>query len=138
MTADVLAGRAKYCTTAFLFVLLALGAAPRVAAQGGASAVVSGVVVDTQGGVLPGVTVEAASPVLIERVKTAVTDGNGSISQAEFAAAHEGKADRIAKYDANSDGMIDAAELDAAHADKGDAKADMEGKCGEGKCGGSM
>ncbi len=65
------------------------------------------------------------------------TDGNGSISQAEFAAAHDGKADRFATYDANSDGMIDTAELDAAHADKGGAKADMEGKCGEGKCGGS-
>ena len=67
-----------------------------------------------------------------------MSNNNSSISQAEFAAAHEGKADRFAKYDANSDGMIDAAELDAAHAGKGDAKADMEGKCGEGKCGGSM
>ncbi|MBI4264898.1 MAG: carboxypeptidase regulatory-like domain-containing protein, partial [Acidobacteria bacterium] len=36
-----------------------------------------GVVRDSSGGVLPGVTVEAASPVLIEKVRTAVTDGNG-------------------------------------------------------------
>ena len=36
-----------------------------------------GVVRDTSGAVLPGVTVEAASPVLIEKVRTAVTDGNG-------------------------------------------------------------
>jgi hypothetical protein len=32
---------------------------------------------DTSGAVLPGVTVEAASNVLIEKVRTAVTDGNG-------------------------------------------------------------
>ena len=36
-----------------------------------------GVVRDTSGAVLPGVTVEAASPVLIEKVRTTVTDGNG-------------------------------------------------------------
>src|SRR5688572_19502112 len=38
---------------------------------------ISGVVRDTSGGVLPGVTVEAASPALIERVRSAVTDGQG-------------------------------------------------------------
>ena len=32
---------------------------------------------DTSGAVLPGVTVEAASPALIEKVRTAVTDGTG-------------------------------------------------------------
>ena len=37
----------------------------------------AGVVRDTSGAVLPGVTVEAASDVLIERVRTAVTDGTG-------------------------------------------------------------
>ena len=42
-----------------------------------AQASISGVVTDTSGAVLPGVTVEAASPVLIEKVRTAVTDGNG-------------------------------------------------------------
>src|SRR5262249_53861321 len=39
---------------------------------------ITGVVKDTSGAVLPGVTVEAASPVLIEKVKTAVTDGTGT------------------------------------------------------------
>ena len=34
-------------------------------------------VTDTTGGVLPGVTVEARSPALIEQVRTAVTDGSG-------------------------------------------------------------
>src|SRR5687768_18456819 len=38
---------------------------------------IAGVVRDTSGAVMPGVTVEASSPVLIERVRTAVTDGQG-------------------------------------------------------------
>lgn len=38
---------------------------------------VAGVARDSSGGVLPGVTVEAASDALIERVRTVVTDGNG-------------------------------------------------------------
>ena len=38
---------------------------------------ITGVVRDTSGAVLPGVTVEASSDVLIEKVRTAVTDGNG-------------------------------------------------------------
>ncbi|HLG54565.1 MAG TPA: TonB-dependent receptor [Vicinamibacterales bacterium] len=37
----------------------------------------AGVVRDTSGAVLPGVTVEAASPALIEKVRSAVSDGNG-------------------------------------------------------------
>jgi hypothetical protein len=37
----------------------------------------TGVVRDGSGGVLPGVTVEAASPVLIEKVRTVVSDGSG-------------------------------------------------------------
>src|SRR6185295_17354813 len=36
-----------------------------------------GVVHDTSGAVLPGVTVEASSPALIEKARAAVTDGNG-------------------------------------------------------------
>ena len=42
-----------------------------------AQAAISGVVRDTSGGVLPGVTVEAASPALIEQVRATVTDGAG-------------------------------------------------------------
>jgi len=38
---------------------------------------IAGEVKDTSGAVLPGVTVEAASPALIEKVRTAVTDGAG-------------------------------------------------------------
>lgn len=46
-------------------------------AQGTSAASVSGVVTDASGAVLPGVTVEAASPVLIEKVRNAVTDERG-------------------------------------------------------------
>ena len=42
-----------------------------------AQASITGAVKDTSGAVLPGVTVEAASPVLIEKVRTVVTDSNG-------------------------------------------------------------
>jgi len=42
-----------------------------------AQAVIAGTVKDTSGAVLPGVTVEAASPELIEKVRTAVSDGSG-------------------------------------------------------------
>jgi hypothetical protein len=42
-----------------------------------AQAVISGTVKDSSGAVLPGVTVEAASPALIEKVRTGVSDGSG-------------------------------------------------------------
>ena len=45
-----------------------------------AQASISGVVQDASGAVLPGVTVEATSPVLIEKMRTAVTDGAGRYS----------------------------------------------------------
>ena len=38
---------------------------------------IAGVVRDTTGAVMPGVTVEASSPALIERVRTATTDAQG-------------------------------------------------------------
>src|SRR6187401_771940 len=41
---------------------------------------IAGVVRDTSGLAMPGVTVEAASPVLIEKVRTVVTDGEGRYS----------------------------------------------------------
>lgn len=42
-----------------------------------AQAVITGVVRDTSGAVLPGVTVEASSPALIEKVRTTVSDSGG-------------------------------------------------------------
>ena len=42
-----------------------------------AQSTLTGVVKDTSGAVLPGVTVEAASPVLIEKTRSVVTDATG-------------------------------------------------------------
>src|SRR5712692_4618127 len=55
--------------------LVAVVAAP-VGAQTGASSI-AGLVKDTTGAVLPGVTVEASSPALIEKIRTGVTDNEG-------------------------------------------------------------
>jgi Carboxypeptidase regulatory-like domain len=60
-----------------LFVLALLVFVPVTAhAQGS----IAGIVKDTSGAVLPGVTVEAASPVLIEKARSVVTDGTGQYS----------------------------------------------------------
>jgi hypothetical protein len=60
------------------FVLaMALGPVVPYAAAQGQSGSISGVVRDTSGGVLPGVTVEASSPALIEKARTVVTDAQG-------------------------------------------------------------
>ncbi|HEY3045733.1 MAG TPA: TonB-dependent receptor, partial [Vicinamibacterales bacterium] len=58
----------------YLAVLVVLVLVPTSAL---AQASLTGVVRDSSGGVLPGVTVEAASPVLIEKVRSAVTDNAG-------------------------------------------------------------
>jgi len=42
-----------------------------------AQAAITGLVKDASGGVLPGVTVEVASPVLIEKVRSVTTDATG-------------------------------------------------------------
>jgi hypothetical protein len=55
------------------FVLASLALASSAYAQ----ASITGVVRDPSGAVLPGVTVEASSPALIEKARVAVTDGNG-------------------------------------------------------------
>ncbi|RPH62071.1 MAG: carboxypeptidase regulatory-like domain-containing protein, partial [Acidobacteria bacterium] len=70
MKGDTLMRKLVYALLVFACIALL----PAVAhAQG----TISGVVKDTSGAVLPGVTVEAASSVLIEKVRTAVTDGTG-------------------------------------------------------------
>lgn len=56
---------------------LALALVGFVPADSWAQSSIAGLVRDTSGGVLPGVTVEAASPALIEKIRTAVTDGEG-------------------------------------------------------------
>jgi hypothetical protein len=63
--------RLARCLAAIVLALLLLPAAAY------AQAAITGVVRDTSGGVLPGVSVEAASPVLIEKVRSVVTDDTG-------------------------------------------------------------
>lgn len=60
-------------TAAFL-VLVVLSALPAFAQQGSG---IAGIIKDDSGAVMPGVTVEASSPALIEKVRSAVTDGSG-------------------------------------------------------------
>jgi carboxypeptidase family protein len=61
---------------AVLAVSSIVAAAP-ASAQGTSAAAITGVVKDASGGVMPGVTVEAASPALIEKIRTTVTDEKG-------------------------------------------------------------
>jgi hypothetical protein len=60
--------------TAWIAALVA--SVPAIAFAQGTSGI-AGVVKDATGAVIPGVTVEAASPSLIEKVRTVVTDGEG-------------------------------------------------------------
>src|SRR5207253_168429 len=53
-------------------------AAASARAQSATTGAIAGVARDTTGAVLPGVTVEASSPALIEKVRTVVTDGQGN------------------------------------------------------------
>ena len=57
-----------------LCVVLVVMCAPALA---WAQASITGVIKDASGAVLPGVTVEASSPALIEKVRSAVTDSSG-------------------------------------------------------------
>ncbi len=62
----------RTATTCLAFVALLLLPVPLFA-----QASVTGTVRDASGAVLPGVTVEAASPALIEKTRAATTDGTG-------------------------------------------------------------
>jgi hypothetical protein len=62
----------RFATVCGLFASILV--LPSVAAAQGA---IAGLVSDPSGAVLPGVTVEAASPALIEKVRAVVTDGTG-------------------------------------------------------------
>ena len=48
----------------------------------------AGVAKDTSGAVLPGVTVEAASPALIEKVRSVTTDATGQYKIVDLRARH--------------------------------------------------
>jgi hypothetical protein len=62
------------CRASALFMLVMLFALPARAQQGSG---IAGTARDDSGAVMPGVTVEASSPALIEKVRTAITDGTG-------------------------------------------------------------
>jgi hypothetical protein len=66
----------RFLRAAVLLVLPTLGLPAAAFGQEG-TAEVAGVVKDASGAVLPGVTVEAASDVLIEKERSVVTDGSG-------------------------------------------------------------
>src|SRR5713226_1860862 len=64
----------KSIATRTLALLLLI---PGMATAQQSAGAVAGVVKDSTGGVLPGVTVEASSPALIEKVRSVTTDGEG-------------------------------------------------------------
>ena len=66
--------RRHFVPLSLVLGLLVLVAAPVLAQQ---SSGIAGSARDTSGAVLPGVTVEAASPALIEKVRSVVTDSDG-------------------------------------------------------------
>ena len=69
----------KSLRISYLAGIVAMFALPALAAaQSATTAAIAGVVKDSSGAVLPGVTVEASSPALIEKVRAAVTDGQGN------------------------------------------------------------
>src|SRR3954470_6311528 len=65
-------GMSRLAAMSMTIVLIASGLAN---AQG--TSAIAGVVRDTSGAVLPGVTVEASSPALIEKTRSVVTDSEG-------------------------------------------------------------
>ena len=63
----------RHCIRLACLVLMSFLLVPAAYAQGA----LAGVIRDSSGAVMPGVTVEAASPVLIEKVRTTVSDSSG-------------------------------------------------------------
>ena len=63
---------------AVLYAAVLFAAVFLVARDSAAQNSIAGQVKDTTGALMPGVTIEASSPVLIEKVRSAVTDGTGN------------------------------------------------------------
>src|SRR5215467_7626644 len=72
-------GRVVLCVQVGLACLIGVSLATPARAQADRASI-SGLVQDASGAVLPGVSVEASSPVLIEQSRTVVTDGAGRYS----------------------------------------------------------
>src|SRR5215468_9591896 len=75
---DRLSNEGRECMRKLKVGLAAFALLVLVPAMAFAQASITGVVKDASGAVLPGVTVEAASPALIEKTRSAVTDGTGT------------------------------------------------------------
>src|SRR4029077_4433616 len=65
-------------------ILFALSWLVILPASAYAQATLTGVVRDASGAGVPGVTVEGASPVLIEKTRSAITDGSGQYRLADL------------------------------------------------------
>ena len=74
---DEVMRRTNVVALALSVIVCALMITPSASAQQATASGIAGVVKDTSGAVLPGVTVEAASPALIERVRSVVSDSEG-------------------------------------------------------------
>ena len=72
-----MSSRVAVTTHGLVALFLLILSAPAVHAQG-QSGTIAGVVRDTSGAILPGVTIEATSPALIERSRSVVSDGQGN------------------------------------------------------------
>ena len=70
-------GIARILVVTIVMLLGLILRTPAAIAQSATTGTIAGEVKDATGAVLPGVTVEASSPALIEKVRTAVTDGQG-------------------------------------------------------------
>jgi hypothetical protein len=67
-----------------LSLALAVAMLVAVSASVSAQSAISGVVRDTSGAILPGVTVEASSPALIEKVRSGISDSDGRYAIVEL------------------------------------------------------
>src|SRR5918999_3838488 len=68
---------ATFARTVVRTVLLSAACVLLIPVFAQAQTSLAGTVTDSSGAVLPGVTVEASSPALIEKVRSATTDSNG-------------------------------------------------------------
>src|SRR5919106_1483274 len=74
----------RYLPASFLALLVLVLLPAAGSAQSGTSGTLAGVVKDPTGAVIPGVTVEAASPALIEKVRSVTTDDQGQYKIVEL------------------------------------------------------
>ena len=74
----------RWVTSAWAAVGVLFLVSQLAAAQSSVAGSIAGTAKDETGAALPGVTVEVASPALIEKVRSAVTDGQGNYKLTEL------------------------------------------------------